>query len=226
MYENEVNKMIWDYDIPQSIDYLVEIHDNCEICKNTDVKDWSAPFIAANVNYDQIIKAIEKMFGFITTPEIIANHRTHIKTNIVTDAEVKSSFKRQMELIESDTPKKIDEKVALESLIRGLYARKQFLEKTDQYGKEYIFNAQQLKQAIELKLKMKNELQEPSERATLHDIVKLFEIKRKIDESVKPTIVARKVWVRDGTKQSIEHFVRFENYGYKSGNRIDLPYPN
>ena len=224
MLQLETNKLIWDYDIPQSLEYLIEPNDQCPICRNTGVKIWSAPFIVANIPYDQIYGVLEKYYGFIATPEMIDEHRKHIRVNIVTDAELEREFKEQMKLIESDTPIQIDEKQVLESLIRGLFARKLFLEKTQTYGKEYALITQQLKQAIELKLRMKDELKEASEKVALEDVIKLFKYAKSDVTESRPAVTTGKVYIRDGRRESIKHFVRVEGCRYQSSSRINIPY--
>ena len=226
MLELETNKLIWEYDIPQSVSYFVNVDEECEICMNPMVRDWASPFIASRVQHDQLMTVMEKSFGFITTVEIIENHRKHIQANILTDKEIQKEFHEQMKLIESDIPKQINEKQALESLIRGLYSRKLMLEKIRDYGKEYVVICQQLNRAIELKLKMKDELKEPSEQQTLKDVIKLFKVSKEHNESRKQSVIAGKVWVRDGTRESIEYFVRLRKNRHQSSDRIDLPYKN
>lgn len=223
MLHYDTKKLRWDYDIPTSIEYIVEVDENCEICKNSLVKDWSSEFIIGNIPYDQIIIALEKYFGFVCTPEMIINHKKHIRTNLITDSELIEESKEQMKLIESNIPRQINEKEALESLLQGLYSRKLFLEKSKEYGREYIFLTQQLKQAIELKLKMKDELKEDKERVSLTDVIKLFEVKNQYDSARQPSAFAtRRTWVRDGSRESIEYFVRFKQREHKSSSGINI----
>jgi len=154
-------KIRWDYNVPVSVEFDFIYDSTCPICRKTDICNWVAPYLISSIPYDELI-GLFKEKGMVVTEEIIKEHMEHFKVNYVTDEEIEEMVIKDLKTIDSDIQQQMKEKPIIDSLIRGLYAQKLKMEKRKDCGKDYILICKQLKDNIELKLKMKHELQEDS----------------------------------------------------------------
>jgi hypothetical protein len=170
------DELEWKYNIPRSLRFVYNKVENCKICSNSEVNDWIDPYVVAGVPFSELKNILKEHFLFEIEENDIDGHKNHIKTKFYGDDEIKNNIIEQIKQIESDIPRVIDEKQVLESSIRSLYARKLYLEKIGEYGFEYKTIVSQLKNFLELKLKMKGELVDENVRVSIADLVKLGEI--------------------------------------------------
>lgn len=169
----EEDKLEWDYNIPKSLSYELIEDDNCYLCKDKALGIWTAKYLTANVPYDKILELIDIHFGDIVTREMLLEHKRHIRISFMLDTEIRNKAIDDIKKIESDLGAKVDEKKALESQIRSMYARKIYMESNGIYDKTYVEINKTLKSLIELKLKMKNELGDHQTKTSLEDIIKI-----------------------------------------------------
>lgn len=167
------NKLNWDYNIPRSLTYGFVKRDtiNCSICENMEIAHYTAPFMSSGVPYDDIARLILLRFGMEIPEVVIGMHKDHIVCTYIPDGELDRRIMEDMQIIETDTTSPIDMNILMESTIRGLNARRLYLEKTGTYGKEWTDIIQQLKQWTEIKLKKTGEL--PDDDISLKDLIKL-----------------------------------------------------
>ena len=176
------NKLNWDYNIPRSLTYGFRKRESehCPICENMEIAHYTAPFTTSGVPFDDIARLILLRFGFEMPTMVIEKHKKHIICTYIPDGELDKRIMEDMQIIETDTTSQIDMNVLIESTIRGLNARRLFLEKTATYGKEWTDIIQQLKQWAEIKLKKTGELPDDT-GVTMSDLIKL----NRVDENAK-----------------------------------------
>jgi len=208
MLEIEANRLEWNYNVPKSLRYLFieEANTQCPLCKNQEVRNWSAPYIMAGVSYEDLTKILFDYFNFHTTPELIEWHRKHIRVKYNPNNDIRKQAIKEMEYIESDLPKQIDEKQVMESAIRSLQAKKLKMDAAadGEYDvKEYVMVCQQLNKWVELKLKMNKELPE-SGNVSLADLIKIGVL---ADNNAEPKSQNGKIPQRDGSRTSIKYYV-------------------
>lgn len=182
MVENELipydlrsfeNKLNWDYNIPRTLSYSITHETGCMICENQDIAHYIAPFMTSGVPYDKVIQLIMLKFGIKVTEDVLAKHKNHIICTYIPDGELEKRIMSDMRIIETDNTSTMDTNVVIESTIRGLNARRLFLEKTNTYGKEWTDIIQQLKQWTELKLKKLGDLPSDDD-VSAKDLIKII----------------------------------------------------
>ena len=121
---------------------------------------------------DDITNAINNDFGFDFTETEMAEHKKHIKRNMIFD-DVKDIGKVNKETIDKDIVTKCDVNKALQSSLNSLYALKIDMEKNKEFGKDYFSLIQQLKGLIELQSKIDGKIKDGEIRICLKDLIQL-----------------------------------------------------
>jgi len=169
MLRKLICELEWEFNIPKGLRY--HFKGDCEICKDNKLALETAPYFVGDVGIEKMKLLLSLMNYPYATDEIIIEHKKHIKSEFMPDEVVANKINDDMVMISQDLPQKIDEEKVLESSIRGLYARKLYLEKTTDYGKEYREIVAQLHQFLALKYKVNGKMPEQGDKAKLSDII-------------------------------------------------------
>jgi len=174
MLEKDEEKLRWNYNICRNAEYKVIKRDNCPICQEEALCDWLSPYLTADVPYDVLSSMVHRNFKMIIDEDCLEEHKNHIIVHHLSDEEVRKKAASDFHLILSDPDNsKVDEKKAMDSVIRSLYGRKLLLEKEGKLGSEYLATCEELRKYVEMKLKLKKELPEESTKIDLKDLIKL-----------------------------------------------------
>ena len=170
MYDDETDKLFFDYEIPIGREFELTPVSGCPICDNPEINEETAPFFDSTIPLDELIEWVQRNYNITLSEKDCEVHCTHIRA--IYDDEMKQRAKDDMAIIDSDIPKVVNEEDVIESTIRGLYARKLYLEKTGDYGAEYIKVTQNLHKWVELKLKKEKKIEDtPGTSITFGDLV-------------------------------------------------------
>ena len=171
MLEEEI---MFDYNIQTTsmFNINVESNPNCPICKNVDIAKESAPFFYSTIPNDVLVEFMKEKYGLDLIEKDIEEHRTHVK--LLHDEELQRKISEDYDLIDGDKSKKTNDDTIIESSIRALYARRLFLEKKSEFGKEWLETTDKLKGWIELKLKKEKKIDDnPEFSVSFGDLLKL-----------------------------------------------------
>jgi len=183
MLRDEERKLQWEYNVPFFLEFRFKDTKECTICANEKIRRWSAPFLVANVPYDKIVYLLKKHFNFVTTEEVLENHRDHIIEVFRGDEELRNKITEEMKLIDQEIGSIIDERKVLESTLRSLYARKLLLEKDGKVGtREWFEIISKIIRTVELKAKIKGDIKEGT-KTTIHlgDLIDVKALGVKVD---------------------------------------------
>lgn len=170
MYDDETDKLFFDYDIPIDTEFELSPVPGCPICDNPEINEETAPFFDSTIPLDELIEWIQRNYNITLSEEDCEEHCNHI--NGLYDEEMKERTKEDMKIIDSDIAKVVDEEDVIESTIRALYARRLFLEKTNEYGAEWVKVTQSLEKWVTLKLKKDKKIEDtPGTSITFGDLV-------------------------------------------------------
>jgi len=190
------DRLTWDYNVPINVNFTVIKDSECSICNSNIISlEDSAPFFFSNIPSDILIDFIYEEYNVNITEEEIIEHKKHIEKKNEKDNDIRNQANEQIKLIESDLPQIIKPEDAMESAIRSLYARKLYLEKTNDYAtKEYMTIINSLKGWVEMKLKTENKIVEnkESQGISLLDLIKIPKIHDEQLGQYLPTEGARK----------------------------------
>lgn len=172
--EREQN-FFWKYRIPVNIECQLKRADSCPICTGDErFANWLSRFLISDVPTDVLQKFIDDNFNMYIDDSILIEHRKHIIVHYLTDAEVREKAVEDFTTIMSDLDSgSIDEKKAMDTSIRMLYAKILQMQKAGDTSKEFLMSMHELKSFIEMKLKMKRELPEESTKINLAEIIKI-----------------------------------------------------
>lgn len=145
--------LLFDYNVPinSTFEIQTELHPNCPICKRESIARESAPFFSANIPNEEIIEYLEESFKIVFIEKDVEEHKKHVKQLI--DDELRAKINEDEYLIKGDSSSDVDDDSIIGSSIRALHARRLFLEKKGEYGKEWLDTTDKLKGWVELKLK-------------------------------------------------------------------------
>lgn len=164
-----LDKLEWENNIPKNVSYLFT--GDCEICKNLAIAKITAPYFVGNVTTKELHILFDNI-NFPVTDDLINSHREHISATFNRDDKVEKTARKDMSLIESDLPKQIDEKIVIDSTLRGLYARRLYLEQKGKYDeREYKEIVAQLHNFTSLKLKMKGAIKDDDAPLSIKDLI-------------------------------------------------------
>jgi len=203
----EADRLDWDYNVPKNVIFEYRNGENCPICQDNGIKSWISPYLVANVPSEKLIPIINKYFGVLLNNDIVNEHKTHIFCKHQADDEVREKVEKEMRMIESDLPSKVNEDYLLESSLRSLYNRKLEMDSKGEYGKEYVMLIQQITKMIELKKKIKMQIPD-SITVSLKDLIKVGMDNESITNSKSNSEPRAAPIIRDGTKENIESVVR------------------
>lgn len=145
--------LLFDYTVPinSAFEIRTELNPECRICQHKSHAHDSAPFFAAEIPNDEMIEYMKESFGRDFTEEEIIEHRKHVC--LLVDDELRNRINEDETLIKGDSESDVNDDSIIASSIRALHARRLFLEKKSDYGKEWLETTDKLKGWVELKLK-------------------------------------------------------------------------
>lgn len=152
--------LVYDFNIPLGTEFelINDTPSSCPICKDRAIALESAPFFSSDIHVDQLIQFMQEKYNITLTPPEVRVHEGHIKP--VYDEELRNIARRDFALIESEIIRKVNEEDVIESTIRALHGRRLTLEKTGEYGREWVSVVQVLNKWVELKLKMEKKIED------------------------------------------------------------------
>jgi len=170
----EEEELFWKYNIPEIAKFKVKYTESCNVCNAPlEFVEWLSKFLVTNIPIDALQNVVRKKFNIIIDSESLLCHRMHILVEYQTNEEIRTQATEDFKKIESDLPKITDEKKAMETAIRMLYAKILDMEHRGDTGKEFLMAIRELKGLIEMKLKLTNELPADDVRLNLSDIIKI-----------------------------------------------------
>jgi len=177
----EEEELYWKYSIPTTATFKVKYTENCAICNdNVEFIEWLSKFLVANIPNDILQNAIKIKFNIVVDSDTLQYHKLHILTEYKTKEEIRQKAIEDFESIESDLPRISNEKKAMETAIRMLYAKILEMEQRNNTGREFLMSIHELKGLIEMKLKLTNELPADDVRLNLADIIKMGDNKMRV----------------------------------------------
>lgn len=150
--------LLFEYNILTNTPFDIISEPSCIICQNKEVARESAKFFFSDIPSDILMNLMTEKFNMALTTQEIDCHKKHVKP--VYDEELKTRAEEDFRLIESDIVKQVNGEDAVESTIRALQARRLMLEKTSDYGKEWINVCQTLHKWVELKFKKEKKIED------------------------------------------------------------------
>ena len=189
MLSDKEESLFWKYNVPLNVECNIRVAENCPICEGDEYfREWLSRYLISNIPTDVLQQFIEENFGMIVDSAVLTEHRSHIIVKYLTDEEIRKKAAEDFGAIMSDLDSKgIDEKKAMDTSIRMLYAKILQMQKEGETGKEFLMAIHELKTYIEMKLKMKRELPEESNKLDLKDMVRIDVSDRREDDNIKKT---------------------------------------
>ena len=172
--ELEEERLQWNYNIPITAKFKIIKSLDCNLCSEENLIAWLSPYLYAELPFDVLSTIIYRKFGIIVDENSLAEHKKHVLIVYKTDNDIKEAAIKDFETIMSDVNSDdVDEKKAMDSCIRSLYARKLLFEKEGNVGRDYLMTCDELRKYIEMKLKLKKELPDETVKINLSDIIKM-----------------------------------------------------
>ena len=170
-YEEEI---IWDFNVPRHLTFTVKMVSGCSLCEMDGLREWISPFVVARVPFDKMKLLIKENFNIDTiTEHDFKEHLNHVKALVSSDEQMKVKIAEDIKLIREAYGEDVNESYVIRDAIRGLQARKLYLEKTGDYGREYTDVLDKLNKFLTLRLKLKGELKEDRISFNLSDLVRI-----------------------------------------------------
>lgn len=172
MAEITLGDLDWKYNIPRCFTYDIQKEGGCRICDNEVLFEILPPYLFSVAPIKDVTEAINNDFGFDYTETEMAEHKKHIKRNMIFD-DVKDIGKVNKAITDRDVVAKCDVNKALQSSLNSLYAQKLEMERVKDFSKEYFLLINQLKGFIELQSKIDGKIKENEIKICLKDLIQL-----------------------------------------------------
>jgi len=171
---NFEEEIVWDFNVPRHLEFTIKMESGCPLCETDGLREWISPFVVARVPFDKMKLLIKEKFNLDTiTEHDLKEHLNHVKALVSSDEQMKVKIAEDIKLIRESYGEDIIEGNVIRDAIRGLHARKLYLEKTGEYGREYTDILDKLNKFLTLRLKLKGELKEDKMTFHIADLVKI-----------------------------------------------------
>lgn len=175
------NELYFDYKISRTITFTRTDEPGCEICGNDVVASYIAPFLSSKAPLNKVQKLLFLKFKLTIDESVLIKHREHINCVYNTDDELKQLGITDLELIESEIPDQINEDNIIEAQIRQLQALGlRYRKEGDITG--VIRCSSLLIKWVELKKKLKSEINTGTQNYKVADIINLGGVEDKKEE--------------------------------------------